>query len=137
MEDVGGRRTISSVLRGAISSLVVHSDGFWQDSDGTQPKGTIRKNLKVRSTGMRYYYRSHSGPFRLVLVYEVPTGRKGAYQNKSKRGNMKMFSNWWFSCYLLCCWAVGERNNQPSMGSAKVMDGRDKSDITPAGDGRR
>ena len=28
MEDVGGRRTISSVLRGAISSLVVHSDGF-------------------------------------------------------------------------------------------------------------
>ena len=46
MEDVGGRRTISSVLRGAISSLVVHSDGFWQDSDGTQPKGTIRKKIE-------------------------------------------------------------------------------------------
>ena len=42
----GWRRTISSVLRGAISSLVVHSDGFWQDSDGTQPKGTIRKKIE-------------------------------------------------------------------------------------------
>ena len=38
MEDVGGRRTISSVLKGALSSLVVHSNGFWQDSDGDQPE---------------------------------------------------------------------------------------------------
>ena len=35
----------------------------------------------------------------------------------------------------ICCWAGGERNNQPTMGVAKVMDGRDTSDITVAGKG--
>jgi hypothetical protein len=37
---------------------------------------------------------------------------------------------------LLCCWAGGERNNQPLMRVAKVMDGRDKSDGTAVGEGR-
>jgi hypothetical protein len=37
----------------------------------------------------------------------------------------------------VCCWAGRERNNQPLMGAAKVMDGRDKSNRTAAGEGRR
>jgi hypothetical protein len=50
-------------------------------------------------------YLRHSGPFRLVLVYEVPTGRKCVYllyvvsQYKSKCGKMKTLSAWWFSWY--------------------------------------
>ena len=35
------------------------------------------------------------------------------------------------------CWAGGERNNQPLTGVTKVMDGRDKSDRTVAGEGQR
>jgi hypothetical protein len=38
---------------------------------------------------------------------------------------------------LVCCWAGGERNNQPLTGAAKVMDDWDKSDRTAAGEGRR
>ena len=37
------------------------------------------KFWKVQSTGIHYSTRSHSGPFRLVLVYEVLTLRKGPY----------------------------------------------------------
>jgi len=35
----------------------------------------------------------------------------------------------------VCCCAGGERNNQPSMKAAKVMDGRGKKDRTAAGKG--
>jgi len=38
---------------------------------------------------------------------------------------------------LICCWVGGEHNIQPTTGAAKVMDGRDKSDITVAGKGRQ
>ena len=37
----------------------------------------------------------------------------------------------------MCCWACRERNNQPSTGAAKVMDGRDKRVKIAAGKGRR
>jgi hypothetical protein len=36
------------------------------------------RNVTGTGTGMCYYYLRHSGLFWLVLVYEVPTGRKCA-----------------------------------------------------------
>ena len=38
---------------------------------------------------------------------------------------------------LVYCWAGRECNNQPSTGVVKVMDGRDKSDRTAAGEGQQ
>jgi hypothetical protein len=69
----------------------------------TQTHKFFGKHKSVRLLGLIYL--SHSGTFfQLVLVYGVPPHRKSAYlllvsQNKSKCGNMKTFSAWWFSWY--------------------------------------
>jgi hypothetical protein len=72
-------------------TILIRNDSEWDCDLGCafrRNSGGFRPNLAKRhrpeqnvtgiGTGMCYYYLRHSGPFRLVLVYKVPTGRKWA-----------------------------------------------------------
>jgi hypothetical protein len=85
-------------------------------------KGPSGKNVKVRSTGMCY---------NTILDISVCSGWYLStwflHVDKSWE-HENVFS---LVAQLVCCWVGGERNKQPSMGAAKVMD------RTAAGEGWR